>query len=34
MAVDIIIEDARWDQLGLVDLAQKATQGNVRIFRA
>ena len=32
MAVDIIIEDARWDQLGLADLAQKATQATLEYF--
>ena len=32
MTVEIIIEDARWDQLGLVDLAQKATQAALEYF--
>ena len=32
MTVEIIIEDARWDQLGLVDLAQKAAQATLEYF--
>ena len=32
MTVDIIIEDGRWDQLGLVDLAQKATRAALEYF--
>jgi probable rRNA maturation factor len=32
MTVDIIIEDARWDQLGLADLAQTAAQAALGYF--
>ena len=32
MTVDIIIEDARWDQLGLAELARKATRAALEYF--
>ena len=32
MTVDIIIEAARWDQLGLADLAQTAAQAALEYF--